>query len=336
MMHRVLACLMVPVLLASAAWASDAPPPAAPASSDKSSAAPKPAERQSLVVWRMDLDAAIKEAGSTNRLIMIYFTAGWCKPCELMDKGPFAMPVFARFVMQNFVPVKADDTAAPSAISQKFNMRIYPAVMFLSSAGEPYHVIIGPQTPADLYRIMKQVLALPGLIKAQKKAPDDVEANVALASAWVDLDQVKRAGPFLKRIVELDPKNEKGHLDRSQLLLAVVPAEDGKVDEALANLDAFIKSHENSPELPEAMLMKGRIFVDENRLEEARKALDDLTQRFPKSVKAYEADKLLDVIDARQKAEKAIEKDTQKPAEKTGEKPTGSDKAATPAETPKN
>jgi tetratricopeptide (TPR) repeat protein len=251
-----------------------------------------------------------------------------------MDKGPFAMPVFAKFVMQNFVPVKADDTTAPSEISKKFNMRVYPAVMFLSSSGEPYYVVMGPQTPAELYRLMKQVLALPGLIEAQAKAPDDVEANFALAAAWVELEQVKRAAPYLKRVVDLDPKNAKGHLDVSQLLLAYAPAEDGKAAEALTNLDAFIKTHENSKELPQAMLLQGRILMEENRLEEAHKVLDDLTHQFPKDLKAYEADKLIDIIEARQKALKVIEKDTEKAAAEKAAPPAPAAPQPPPVESP--
>jgi tetratricopeptide (TPR) repeat protein len=164
------------------------------------------------------------------------------------------------------------------------------------------HAVIGPQTADWLYPVIKRLLALPGLIEAQKKTPDDVEANFTLASAWVALDHFRQAEPYLKRIVDLDPKNEKGHLDAARLLLAMAPAEDGDVELAIKNLDTFMATYKDSPETQSALMFKGQILAGDGRILEARKVFDDLRERFPTSEKAYEADKAIDEIDAVLKA----------------------------------
>lgn len=349
---RILAIALAMVIAAAAAaQAADAPvlsPPlkfvvpvktgTAPAKTG--TAAAKAPLRPSLVVWRADLAGATKEAADSGRLVMIYFWARWSDACRLMDSGPFAVPIIATFIAQNCVAVKADDTEEPSAITKKYQVRAYPTILFLGPDGQPLHEVVRPLPAGDLYRIIKQVKAIVPLIEAQRKTPDDLEANASLASAWVGLDQLRRAEPSLRRVAELDPKNEKGRLAWARLLLAVMPVEEPdpqkvaeNIAKALKDLDAWMVEFKDSPDVPQAMLFKGKILFNDGQLVEARETFEELRTRYVSSIRAYEADKAIDQIDEMLKDQsdahkKAVE--AEKKAAATATSALGAPPAPTP------
>jgi outer membrane protein assembly factor BamD (BamD/ComL family) len=157
---------------------------------------------------------------------------------------------------------------------------------------------------------MERVRGLVKVLAAQKKTPNDLEANFAVGRAYVGLDHLRRAELYLQRACELDPRNEHGRLSQARLLLAVVPVEDGDSALALKNLAAFMEEFKDAPEIPAAMFFQGEILfgdakMDPEKLLETRGVFDALRTRFPKNVKAYEADRAIDVIDARLRAIKA-------------------------------
>ena len=317
-MRRMLAGVVVTGLAAATLWAAEAPlgpgkPAAAPdLSAEASAKAEVKSPPASRIDWRTDLDAALKEAAASDRIVLVYFRLD-CQPCLLMEAGTFARPGFEKYLAESFVPVKADDTAEPGAASKKYQVRAYPSLLFLSSTGEALHMLVGPQTVPQLRAIMERVLGLVKVLAARKKTPNDLEANFAVGSAYVGLDHLRRAEPYLQRAAELDPRNEHGRLSRARLLLAVVPVEDGDSALALKNLAAFMEEFKDAPEIPAAMFFQGEILfgdakMDPEKLLKARGVFDALRTRFPKDVKAYEADRAIDVIDARLKALKKKEK----------------------------
>jgi len=257
------------------------------------------------IEWRTLLAAALKEAADSGRLVLVYFHADWCQPCRLMDDGTFTTRGTTLYVAQHFVPVRIDDSKETSDVSKKYEIRLYPSILFLAAGGDPLHIVLGPRTPAQLYPILKQVAALPKLIEAQAKAPDDPKANFDLGGAWAILDQLKKAEPYLRRVVEKDPGNALGHLDQARLILAMVPIEDGDSALALKNLDQFIADFKDSPQRANALMFKGIVLYRDGRLEEARQVFDQLRTDYPKHSKAYEADKAIEAIDARLKAKAA-------------------------------
>jgi tetratricopeptide (TPR) repeat protein len=323
-MRSAIAMLLAAAVSASAAWAGPAPKsPAGPSSGAKappalgpggmepaagdSASRPKPAIQ---IAWRKDLDSALQEAARTGQVVLIFFTADWCAPCRLMLEGTFAVPGMAQYIIQNFIPVKVDDSKAASPASAKYMIRVYPTVVFLGPSGEPLHMVVQPRPPADFHPLLKKIVALPRLIDAQRRAPDDPEANFAVGNAFASLEplntlapavQLKRAEPYLKRVLELAPKNENGRLSQARLILALVPLADGDAALALRGLENYLREFSSAPEAPVAIFFQGTIQFQDGKLKEARKYFDQLRTEYPKHPKAYEADKVIEAIDARLK-----------------------------------
>jgi len=273
------------------------------------------------IAWRKDLDAARKEAAQTGGSVLIFFHADWCQPCRLMDRGTFANPAVAQFVLRHFIPVKVDDSRETSPITTKYQVRLYPTLLFLGAGGEPLHIVLGPRTPAEIYPILQQVEALPPLIEAQKKAPDDLEANFGLGNALAILNQMRRGEPYLKRAVELAPKNENGRLSQARLLLAVVPLEDGDSALALKNIEYWLREFRNAPEAPVAIFYQGTILFQDGKLNEARVYFERLRKEYPKHPKAYDADKAIEAIDRRLKLLEEAKKAPPEPPPKAPVRP---------------
>lgn len=260
------------------------------------------------LAWRGHIEAAKREAAGRGWCVLVYFRADWCKPCWLMEKGTFALPAVAQFMNRHFVPVRIDDSAGPSEVAKAYDIRVYPSVLFLDPGGEPLHLILGPRTPEVFYRVLQQVKDLPVLMERQHAHPDSLEANFALGNALGKLNQLQKATPYLEKAAELDPRNVHGRTSQARLILAVVPLETGKSAEALANLDAWLREFADAAEAPVAIWYQGTILYQDGRLVEARRYFQRIITQFPKHVKAYEADKAIEHIEARLRAEAAAGK----------------------------
>jgi tetratricopeptide (TPR) repeat protein len=317
-MRWCLAAATLGIVLASVVSAADTP-----LGPGKPAPAPPPAKQPVVrVEWRTDLEAAKKEATESGRMVFIFFSADWCQPCKLMEGGTFVQRVLTQYLEAHYVPVKVDDTKDKSEVTKKYEVRLYPSILILGPDNAPLHMVLGPYTATQLYPILQQVAAIPQLLANQKKAPYDSEANFAIGNALAALDHLRRAEPYLRKVVELDPRKEGGRLRQTRLMLAMVPLEDGDSDQTLKNLAAFLDEFPGSPEAPTALYYVGAVLFRDGKLLEARRAFEAVRTKFPKDLKAYDADRAIEMIDVRLRAQAEARKAA---AEK---KP--------PAEAPKN
>jgi len=247
--------------------------------------------------WRKDLDSALKEAAASDRVVLIYFHADWSQPCEWMNRGCFGNKPMVTFISRHFIPLRVDDTKEASPVSRRFGIRVYPSVLFLLPTGETLHLAMGPRKPEEFANLLNQIRLFPELVRAQKKAPNDLEANFALGNAFAMLNELHRAAPFLERAAELDPDNKHGRRSQAKLILALVPIEDGDSAATLDNLTTYLLDFPNAPEVPAAMYYIGTALYGEKRYGEAHEAFVELQKRFPQHPMTYKADKAIEHID---------------------------------------
>ncbi len=288
-------------------FAAFAAPHARAAESPESQTPPEPPARTN---WRPSVEDAVAEAVKTRKPVLFYFRAGWCQPCRWMEKGSFGNRKIAAWLEQHFVPVRIDDTACPGPWTKRFEVRVYPSVLFIHPAMNPkdpletpLHIIVGPRRPQEFVELCEAVRGLAPLFEAREAKPNDLEAAFALGEALARLGQMRRAAPHLERAAELDPRNEAGRRAQAELILAMVPLEENLPNEALKRLDAWMKAYPDAPEMPVALYYKGTVYYGDGRLREARAVFEALRKRFPAHRKAYEADKAIQAIDARLAAE---------------------------------
>jgi protein disulfide-isomerase len=121
------------------------PAPRPPA--DEGAAQPSSAGQASGLSWGTDLPAALNQARSENKMVLLDFTGSdWCGWCIKFDKDVLSTDKFAGYAKSKLVLVRLDFPShtpqsdelkrANAAISQRFGVDGFPTFVLLNSAGK--------------------------------------------------------------------------------------------------------------------------------------------------------------------------------------------------------
>lgn len=97
--------------------------------------------------WGTDLTAALNQARSGNRCVLMDFTGSdWCPWCMKLDQDVFSTPQFAGFANSKLVLVRVDFPhnlrqsedlrQANAGLASRFNVDSYPTCILLDSSGK--------------------------------------------------------------------------------------------------------------------------------------------------------------------------------------------------------
>ncbi|MCX7767936.1 MAG: thioredoxin family protein [Flavobacteriales bacterium] len=107
------------------------------------------------------LDAGLKEAQKTKKLLFLDAYTTWCGPCKMMNYGPFRDPEAGKFFNENFVNMKIDmERGEGPSVAMKYGVRAYPTLLFLNGSGEVVHRILGYHDAMMLVAEGRKALAL--------------------------------------------------------------------------------------------------------------------------------------------------------------------------------
>jgi len=120
------------------------PSPRPPADADATP--PVSAEQSSGLSWGTDLDAALDQARSENKMVLLDFTGSdWCPWCIKFDHDVLSTGKFADYAQGKLVPVLVDFPRhkpqsealkqANRALAKRFGVGGYPTYVLLSCAG---------------------------------------------------------------------------------------------------------------------------------------------------------------------------------------------------------
>jgi len=135
------ACLAIAGFLGATVWAV-ARLQAAPVESPRETVgakAPAP-PKEGPVAW-LDFADGLKEAKSSQKLIIADFYATWCGPCKMMEKRTFRDPrVLAR--LRDVVPVRVDAEESDERgglrgeqLALRYAIEVYPTLVVVDGAG---------------------------------------------------------------------------------------------------------------------------------------------------------------------------------------------------------
>jgi protein disulfide-isomerase len=91
---------------------------------------------ESGIAWRTDFDAALGEARTGGKPVLLDFTAGWCPPCRVMKHEVWPDAQVRTLANENYVPVLIDvDRAEHRSILQRYGVSGIPSILVVDGEG---------------------------------------------------------------------------------------------------------------------------------------------------------------------------------------------------------
>ncbi len=108
--------------------------------------------------WQPTLDSAQRLAAHTQRLVLVYFHADWCRACVSMDQQVFGHPEAAGRILAGFVPVRINVDHFP-ATARQYGVTALPTTVVISPQGALLGAIAGHAEPTAYLAQLDQVAA---------------------------------------------------------------------------------------------------------------------------------------------------------------------------------
>jgi len=197
------------------------------------------------VPWRKDFKAALREARTTGKPVMVDFWAKWCEWCHKLDATTYRDEKVVA-LLGEFVPVKVDTEGSRGEreLSAQHGVETLPTIAFLSPGGRLFirHASFeGPETfPAFLEGARRRASEVSGLESALARDRDDAAALSALGVLLSEEKLFAESRDLLRRAARLDRSRPAPERKRTRRALARAETEAGQRDEAVRLLEEAI------------------------------------------------------------------------------------------------
>ncbi|MCX6166306.1 MAG: thioredoxin fold domain-containing protein [Ignavibacteriae bacterium] len=184
----------------------------------------------------------LAKAKTQKKILMIDFFTDWCKWCVELDKKVYTDKDVSEFANKKQINWKIDaEKGEGIELAKKYAVNGFPTIVFVDGNGDEVDRIVGYIPANDFLKRIKEfsegVNTYGSITKILKKNPDDVKANYLMGERIITNDNdVKKAEPYFKKVIEKDPNNKEGYKLGALLYLAM-----GSGD--LNNIKKFIQDY---------------------------------------------------------------------------------------------
>ncbi len=238
------------------------------------------------------LEKALDKARSLSKPVMIDFYTDWCGWCKKLDETTYANSNVVE-LSRKFVCLKLDADGEGAEAVRRYQIRGFPTILFLNSAGEETKRVVGYMGPAEFAVVMREVLkggrSLRELKSLLNANPNDPEANYRMGMRQLRNQNINRAIIHFGRAIKADPENSSGYLDEAEFQMLILRTEGfmsrlipllALIEQGEAvNLDALSAMQKSKLLLP---------FTDPRALELTNQAQEEFA-RYRKAVKEASA-----------------------------------------------
>lgn len=250
-------------------------------SPDSSQAAEEPAK----IDWMTDYDAAVAQAGTTDRHIIAEFSTDWCKWCKKMEDSTFSDPqVIALGKQFLFLRINAE---VDTALANRFHVSGYPTVILLEKAGNEVDRILGFEPPAEFAETIKGFYEGKGtfwvLEKDNREKPNDPKTLYLMGKKQAERGDIENARLQFGRVIQLDKKNSSGYADDAQFQLAILQRKEQNWYKAVEAFRTVVNDYPESELTEDAQIYIGWLYAKAGDSQEAIKSYKKFLKDFSKS-----------------------------------------------------
>jgi len=173
-----------------------------------------------------DLDAALAQSKRTERMLLVWWTAGWCPPCNELKLSVFDQSPFAAHADRLVLVAIDGDARGAQTLGERLRVRSYPSTVLLDTQGRERLRFPGGLTAPEFCRILDIALTHPAPIAeiaeraAQGEALTDADYEL-IAYHWWAIDEVHAVGAERVPLLLSAFKSCPAHLSTVRLRLLV-------------------------------------------------------------------------------------------------------------------
>ena len=120
------------------------------------------------IEWQPDVKSAMTKAEAENKLVLLHFTASWCRPCQALEKFVFPNLEVARSVNEHVIPVQID-VDRQQALVTEYGVTAVPFDVVITPGGR----VIGKQkSPLDSNGFRRMMTGLSTPVKELEDQSD--------------------------------------------------------------------------------------------------------------------------------------------------------------------
>lgn len=241
--------------------------------------------------WENSYDAGIERAQGEGRFAIVYLHTDWCSYCKRMEAETFpdqrVREEASRYV---WVRLNAEKDAEGARLRRQYDVAGYPTFLVFDKRGRRIDQLEGFLPPQEFLNALSAMTigpdSLPALEERAAKDPKSGEAQYALASKYLDLNEYKSAAEGFRKAIALDPNRRESRTELAYYHLAVCLASDRQRAEANEALDRFARLYPDSQLAADALILRGQIYYHEGQWVESTQAFESFLVKYPHNEKA--------------------------------------------------
>lgn len=228
------------------------------------------------IVWLDTLDAGLKQAKQSSRLVMVDFYTDWCGWCKKLDKDTYTDKQVLQ-VSGKIVAVKLDAERGGKAAAQKYGVQGFPTILFLGKDGEVFGKIVGYLPGKDFSEQMKKFVQgykeFPVLKAQYAKDPSNLEAAAKLLDIYAAQGKTDLVDALLNRIEAGDPNDEKGFFGKSANAVGDMYQEGQQIDKAITYFRKTVQAGKTPKDVAYAHLSMAVCYLSQKKMDQGTSEL---------------------------------------------------------------
>jgi TolA-binding protein len=248
--------------------------------------------------WERSYAAALDRARTTDRFLIAYLYTDWCGYCRRMESETFTdSRVAARASSYVWLGLNAEADADGAKLREQFHIAGYPMILIFDKQGRRIDQLEGFLPPDQFLNALSAMTigpdSLPALEAEAARQPTSAEAEYALASKYLDLNEYKSATAAFRKAIELDPTGKEGRTELAYYHLAVCLASDREQSQAQEVLEEFARRYPDSQLAADALILQGQVYYHEGDWARSMETFKLFLARYPEHGKAALVERML-------------------------------------------